>query len=146
MDDFRCVVVWVRISRLPIEYYDKHILWAIGNVLGQTLKVESNNLNKLENEMVEDYYTKCACFELVSIEIDLRKTLNSKFNLNDKTYRWSMKTCITFVLIVDNMATRRRNAFNHELNKNHCQSFWLVDDGHSTFSKEKSTHYKLKPK
>lgn len=39
-DKFKRVAVWIRIPRLPIEYYDRKVLWRIGNSLGYTIKVD----------------------------------------------------------------------------------------------------------
>lgn len=76
-DDFKRVAVWVRIPWLLIEYYDKHVLWRIGNVLGHTLKVDENTLRRKENVLAEQYVTERAKFARVCIEVDLRKTLVS---------------------------------------------------------------------
>lgn len=45
-DDHRKVAVWVRISGLLIEYYDKHILWRMGNCLGCSMHIDSNTLKE----------------------------------------------------------------------------------------------------
>jgi hypothetical protein len=46
--------VWVRISGLPIEYYDAKILHYIGNRIGKTVKVDKNTLSsKKEGSMLE---------------------------------------------------------------------------------------------
>lgn len=38
--------VWVRIPKLPIEYYEKHLLWELGNEIGRTLKVDEHTMNE----------------------------------------------------------------------------------------------------
>lgn len=43
-DEFKRVAVWIRVLGLPIEYYNKHILWRIGERLGQTIKIDDNTL------------------------------------------------------------------------------------------------------
>ncbi|KAJ1432396.1 hypothetical protein SESBI_06657 [Sesbania bispinosa] len=45
-DDLKRVAVWIRIAGLPVEYYDRQILWRIGDTVGQTLKVDSNTLRE----------------------------------------------------------------------------------------------------
>ncbi|KAJ1441621.1 Zinc finger, CCHC-type [Sesbania bispinosa] len=45
-DDLRRVGVWVRIPGLPIEFYDKRVLWRIGNVLGKIVKIDYNTLRE----------------------------------------------------------------------------------------------------
>lgn len=39
-EDVRKQAVWVRIPELPVEYYEKHTLWEVGNIIGRTLKVD----------------------------------------------------------------------------------------------------------
>jgi hypothetical protein len=43
-DTIKKVAVWVRISGLPIEYYDSRVLKNIGNKIGSTVKVDKNTL------------------------------------------------------------------------------------------------------
>ncbi|KAJ1406035.1 hypothetical protein SESBI_25487 [Sesbania bispinosa] len=60
-NDFKWVAVWVRVPGLPIDYYDKHILWRIGN--GIVCMDEENPLHKdveAEMAMVETHAgTQC---------------------------------------------------------------------------------------
>lgn len=86
-DELKRVAVWIRIPALPIEYYDKRVLWKIGNCLGRTVKVDANTLRRKEDTMEECFVTERARFARVCIEVDLRKTLVSKFELNCREYR-----------------------------------------------------------
>ncbi|KAJ1396390.1 hypothetical protein SESBI_32609 [Sesbania bispinosa] len=43
-DELKRVAVWVRVPGLLMEFYDREILWKIGNVLGKTVRVDSNTL------------------------------------------------------------------------------------------------------
>ncbi|KAJ1418752.1 Ribonuclease H-like superfamily [Sesbania bispinosa] len=43
---FLRVVVWIRIPGLPVEYYDRKILWRIGDTLGHTIKIDNNTLRE----------------------------------------------------------------------------------------------------
>jgi hypothetical protein len=45
-DTIKEVAVWMRISGLPIEYYDSQILRFIGNIVGKTVKVDKNTLTQ----------------------------------------------------------------------------------------------------
>jgi hypothetical protein len=45
-DTIKEVSVWMRISGLPIEYYDSQILSFIGNNVGKTVKVDKNTLTQ----------------------------------------------------------------------------------------------------
>lgn len=40
------LVVWVRISGLPIEYYDQKVHTFIGNMIGKSIKVDRTNLTR----------------------------------------------------------------------------------------------------
>lgn len=44
-DTIENFAVWVRIARLPIEYYDTKILSFIWNKIGKTVKVDKNTLS-----------------------------------------------------------------------------------------------------
>lgn len=35
-DELKKVLVWIRVPRLPVEYYNRHILWRSGNLFGKT--------------------------------------------------------------------------------------------------------------
>ncbi|KAJ1377585.1 Endonuclease/exonuclease/phosphatase superfamily [Sesbania bispinosa] len=43
-DNLQRVSVWIRVPGLPIEFYDKTVLYRIGNVLGKTVKLDTNTL------------------------------------------------------------------------------------------------------
>ena len=47
-DKFKKMLVWVKIPGLPIEFYNKHFLWRLGNCLGRTVKVDTNILRRKE--------------------------------------------------------------------------------------------------
>lgn len=44
-DVIKQVAVWVRISGLPIEYYDALVLSFIGNRIGTTVKMDMNTVS-----------------------------------------------------------------------------------------------------
>lgn len=56
------LMVWVRISGLPIDYYEHRVLTCLGNKLGKMIKVNKINLSK------EIYVMKC-------VQVDLRQSL-----------------------------------------------------------------------
>ncbi|MCH94006.1 hypothetical protein A2U01_0014960, partial [Trifolium medium] len=85
-DELKRVAVWIRVPGLPIEYYDKNILWNIGNCIGRTVKIDSNTL-KFKKGMEADFYVpERGKFARICVEVDLRKILRSKFVLNKRTY------------------------------------------------------------
>ncbi|KAJ8764835.1 hypothetical protein K2173_010300 [Erythroxylum novogranatense] len=68
--------VWVRISLLPVEYYDQLILTRIGNKLGKTMRVDKST----------EASTR-AKYARISVEVDLRKPLISKFRLKCRIWK-----------------------------------------------------------
>lgn len=68
------VVGWVRLPMLPIRYYHKHVVRAIGDMLGQVVRV--------------DYNTEAGergRFARITVIIDLCKPLVSKIVVDDRT-------------------------------------------------------------
>ncbi|KAJ1427426.1 hypothetical protein SESBI_09679 [Sesbania bispinosa] len=51
-DDLQRVAVWIRIPGLAIEFYDRRVLWRIGNVLGKTVKIDANTLREKADAQV----------------------------------------------------------------------------------------------
>ncbi|XP_058783386.1 uncharacterized protein LOC131658066 [Vicia villosa] len=70
------VAVWIRISGLPVEYYDPKILYVIGNLVGNTIKVDKNTLQGERGK-----------YARICVEVDLTKPLFAMFELKDKSYR-----------------------------------------------------------
>jgi hypothetical protein len=68
--------VWVRISGLPIEYYDAKILHFIGNRIGKTVKVDRNTL-----------FQERGKYARVCVEVNLNEPLLAMFELKDETYK-----------------------------------------------------------
>lgn len=86
-DVLKRVAVWLHIPGLPIEYYNKHILWSIGDCLGRTVKIDSNTLKPMTEEDREYYVPEGDKFARLCAEIHLRKILRSRFELNGKKYK-----------------------------------------------------------
>ncbi|KAG4999130.1 hypothetical protein JHK87_020202 [Glycine soja] len=74
----------------PIEYYDKKILWTIGDTLGRTLKVDANTSRRANEELGDVFVTERTKFARLCIDVDLNKILRSQ------VYSW-------FALCVVNM-------------------------------------------
>ncbi|MCH84794.1 hypothetical protein A2U01_0005630 [Trifolium medium] len=70
------VAVWVRFSGLPIEYYDKKILYFIGNRIGRTVKVDRTTTTQTRGK----YARLC-------VEVDLTKPLLAMFQIKDRYYK-----------------------------------------------------------
>lgn len=84
-DNVRKQAVWVRIPGLPIEYYEKHLLWELSNEIGRTLKVDMHSINekKMSNGL---FNTERGQFAWMCVEVDLSKTLVSKVHVRWKEY------------------------------------------------------------
>jgi hypothetical protein len=74
-DTIKEVAVWMRISGLPIEYYDSQILSFIGNNVGKTVKVDKNTLTQERGK----YARLC-------VQVDLTKPLLAMFTLKGRKY------------------------------------------------------------
>ncbi|KAJ1392541.1 hypothetical protein SESBI_35774 [Sesbania bispinosa] len=72
-DEFKRVSVWIRVPGLPIEYYDDHILWRIGDVVGHTIKIDPNTLRQYEDDLGMSMVTERGKFARICVEVDLRK-------------------------------------------------------------------------
>ncbi|XP_058733532.1 uncharacterized protein LOC131605159 [Vicia villosa] len=70
------IAVWVRISGLPLEYYDARVLAFIGNRIGTTVKVDRNTL-KIERGK---YARLC-------MQVDLTKPLLAMFSIKGRHYK-----------------------------------------------------------
>ncbi|QHN86867.1 uncharacterized protein DS421_16g550010 [Arachis hypogaea] len=69
------VAAWIRLPRLSIEYYEKSILEKIRNVVGRTLKVDSNTADKCPGKFVR-----------LCVELDLTAPLISQYSINGVKY------------------------------------------------------------
>jgi hypothetical protein len=74
-DTIKTVAVWIRISGLPIEYYDAKVLKSVGDRVGRTVKVDKNTLTQERGK----YARLC-------VEVDLTKPLLAMFTIKDRKY------------------------------------------------------------
>ncbi|KAJ1433985.1 hypothetical protein SESBI_05833 [Sesbania bispinosa] len=81
-DELQRVAVWVRIPGLPIEYYDRHILWRIGSSLGHILKINSNTIRQTP-----------ICLETMNFELRERSLLGYVLRLNLRKYGHCKDEC-----------------------------------------------------
>ncbi|KAG5066200.1 hypothetical protein JHK86_009931 [Glycine max] len=58
------VVAWVRILGLPIEFYDAKVLYAIGDRIGRTMRVDRNTISRERGK-----------YAIFCVEVDLTKPL-----------------------------------------------------------------------
>lgn len=76
------MAIWFRIPSLPIEYYEKHYLWRIGNYIGRTLKVDANHLQAPDGMLLDDAI-KRGRFARLCVEVDFCKKLVSKVQVTE---------------------------------------------------------------
>ncbi|CAJ2632298.1 unnamed protein product [Trifolium pratense] len=74
-DTIKEVAVWMRISGLPIEFYDSEILHYIGNRVGKTVKVDKNTLSQERGKYARLY-----------VQVDLAKPLLAMFTVKNRKY------------------------------------------------------------
>ncbi|WJX46615.1 hypothetical protein P8452_33396 [Trifolium repens] len=74
-DTIKEVAVWLRISGLPIEYYDSKALHFIGNRIGKTIKVDKNTLAQERGK----YARLC-------VQVNLTKPLLAMFTIKGRKY------------------------------------------------------------
>lgn len=70
------IVVWIRISGLPIEYYDSKVLHLIGNRVGRAVKVDKNTLQEDRGKYVR-----------FCMEVELAKPLLAMFTIKERKYK-----------------------------------------------------------
>lgn len=81
------VAVWVRIPKFPVELYGKHFLWRIGNHLGRMLRIDDHTLKVAKDGGQSIVGTERCKFARICVEVDLRKALVAKFNMNEQVYK-----------------------------------------------------------
>ncbi|XP_052111479.1 uncharacterized protein LOC127742780 [Arachis duranensis] len=69
------IATWVRLLGLAIEYYDEEILKKIGNVIGQTMKVDVNTADKSRRK-----------FARICVQLDLTTPLVAQCSINGVKY------------------------------------------------------------
>ena len=70
------VAIWIRISSLPIEYYDPKVLHVIGDLAGCTIKVDKNTLQR-----------KIGKYARICVEVTISKPLLAMFSIKDSSYK-----------------------------------------------------------
>ncbi|XP_028753465.1 uncharacterized protein LOC114713055 [Neltuma alba] len=70
------IAAWIRISKLPLDYYDKGILYVLGSQVGRVLKVNMNTLRRTKGH-----------FARLCVELDLNEPLRPLILINGKERR-----------------------------------------------------------
>lgn len=85
-ESIKRIAAWIRIQDLPIEYYDKHFLWKLGNKVGKTLKVDVHTIR--ENQNGGDInITERGRFARISVKLNLDKKLIPRVKIRTRTYK-----------------------------------------------------------
>jgi hypothetical protein len=74
-DTIEEVAVWMRISGLPIEYYDSKSLKFIGDRVGKTVKIDKNTLTQERGK-----------YARICVQVNLTKPLLAMFTIKDRKY------------------------------------------------------------
>ncbi|KAL4394796.1 hypothetical protein AHAS_Ahas02G0187800 [Arachis hypogaea] len=69
------IAAWIRLHGLAIEYYNRTILEKIGNIIGRTIKVDTNTADVSRGKIAR-----------ICVEVDLEKPLVSQYQINGKTH------------------------------------------------------------
>ncbi|KAK3184665.1 hypothetical protein Dsin_031951 [Dipteronia sinensis] len=75
-DNIQSMPIWVRLSKLPMEWLDSDLLWSIGGMLGRMCKVDPVNENQARGR-----------FARICVEIDISKPLIGTVNIEDRSIR-----------------------------------------------------------
>ncbi|XP_058760028.1 uncharacterized protein LOC131633324 [Vicia villosa] len=75
-DSIAHVAGWIRISGLPVEYYDPKVVHVIGDRVGRTVKVDKNTLQ-----------TERGKYARLCVEVDISKPLLAMFSIKNKSYK-----------------------------------------------------------
>jgi len=67
------IAAWVRIPKFPVDFYDKGILYVVGNQIGRVLKVDTNTLRQTKGR-----------FARICVEVDLSAPLLLSLMINGK--------------------------------------------------------------
>ena len=70
------MLVWVRLSKLPVEWCDVVLLWDIGGMLGTVLKVDPITESQARGR-----------FARICIEIDITKPLQGNLSVDGRIIR-----------------------------------------------------------
>lgn len=74
------VAVWIRISGLPIEYYDAKMLHAIGDRVGRTIKVDKNTIQRERGKYVR-----------ICVEVNILKPSLGMCTIKENNYKIEYK-------------------------------------------------------
>ncbi|XP_028789038.1 uncharacterized protein LOC114745067 [Neltuma alba] len=67
------VAAWVRVAKLPMDYYEKGILHVVGSQIGQVLEFDMNTMSRSKGK-----------FARICVNLDLQKPLPPCILINDK--------------------------------------------------------------
>ncbi|XP_057452053.1 uncharacterized protein LOC130743847 [Lotus japonicus] len=81
------VAVWLRIPGFPVECYDQEVLQEIGKNVGRFVKVDDYTWKTMAGKGQSGTTAERAKFARICVEVDLRKTLVSKFVFEEEEFK-----------------------------------------------------------
>ncbi|XP_057425674.1 uncharacterized protein LOC130719039 [Lotus japonicus] len=81
------VAVWIRVPGFPVECYDQEVLHEIGKNVGRFVKVDDHTWKTMAGKGQQGATMERARFARICVEVDLRKTLVSKFMFEDEEFK-----------------------------------------------------------
>lgn len=69
-------MVWVRVTGLPVEYYDTRVLTVIGNHIGHAIKVDKTTIKQEQGK-----------YARICVVVNLSKPLLAMFNIRGSNYK-----------------------------------------------------------
>ena len=78
------MVVWVRLPKLPIQYYHKEIIWGLGNLIGRTICIDRQTLSTTRSK-----------FTRFEVEVNLREAVETGVFVDDAARSGLPKSSLT---------------------------------------------------
>lgn len=88
--------LWIRLPRLPIEWFDENTLFQIGSKVGKPLKTEFNSASSTRGK-----------YARICIEVDLAKPLIPSYKLEGRKYRFEYEFLPFFVFYCGGVGHRK---------------------------------------
>ncbi|CAL1413221.1 unnamed protein product [Linum trigynum] len=68
---YRSVVAWIQLPELPVHFYNREVLFAIGNLIGRTVKLDYHTEHRQRGK-----------FARIAVELDMSKPVPSRIHLD----------------------------------------------------------------
>lgn len=118
------IAIWIRVPGLPIEYYEEHLLWKIGNAVVKILKFYMNTI-KEEIFGGESLATVRGTLQESVWKLTYKSVKFQELRLERDLMRWNMKVLALYAFSTADTNTRRSNVHfrrSHFKNSNKSQA------------------------